>query len=405
MIPEDATHTAALNFSDVFGNFYRHLFRVLPRGEFGFLHEAFERFVIEDWNEPVRQGRYFSSAARRNTRWISADEAERIAHVISARIVGLANEGQIQGMSFHGRGRTECWINRESLDHWIRLRDMKMALYMRRLEAVRLLGLKNITVLSVARAGLIGYVQGTDHYFPTGFHFLREDVLKITDAFKKHSVPIQRYLKSGELIALRHALKNCLGRDRGLPAVISAVLDGRLAPVAYTKKFRGITGYIFRSEDLRKYRPVPGRTAPPEGVVTYGEAARLLGVAVPVVRGLVAQGIFQPAAEYRTGFSKLLPAAEVQQFAAHYLATAVVAKHLHLHGVSLALYLRESGAPLLAVALPDAGRGHAFFLPKNVAAEIELPTRRMLKEQAQRRIKAARKQRWVAYKLTRGKPP
>jgi len=141
--------------------------------------------------------------------------------------------------------------------------------------------------------------------------------------------------------------------------------------------------------------------APPEGVVTYGEAASLLGVAVPVVRGLVAHGILHPATEHRNGFPKLLPAAEVQQFAAHYLAIAVVAKQFQLHGGPLAFYLRESGAPLLAIALPDAGKGHAFFLPRDVAAEIQVPTRRMLKEQAQRRIKAARKRRWLAYKLTR----
>ena len=47
MIPQSA-NVATLNFSDIFGNFYRHLFRVLPRREFGFLHDAFEQFVIED---------------------------------------------------------------------------------------------------------------------------------------------------------------------------------------------------------------------------------------------------------------------------------------------------------------------------------------------------------------------
>jgi hypothetical protein len=31
--------------------------------------------------------------------------------------------------------------------------------------------------------------------------------------------------------------------------------------------------YLFRSEDLRKYRPVPGMTVHPEGVVTFGAAA------------------------------------------------------------------------------------------------------------------------------------
>ena len=71
---------------------------------------------------------------------------------------------------------------------------------------------------------------------------------------------------------------------------------------------------MFRSEDLRKYRPVPGMTVHPEGVVTFGEAAAVLGVAMPVVRGLVAQGILHTTAEYRNGLSKLLPAVDVQRF-------------------------------------------------------------------------------------------
>jgi hypothetical protein len=37
------------NFSDVFGNLYRHLFHVLPGNEFGFLHDAFEKLVVEEW--------------------------------------------------------------------------------------------------------------------------------------------------------------------------------------------------------------------------------------------------------------------------------------------------------------------------------------------------------------------
>jgi hypothetical protein len=56
-------------------------------------------------------------------------------------------------------------------------------------------------------------------------------------------------------------------------AVIRAVIDGGLVPVWYTNRFRGITVYLFRSEDLRKYRPVPGMTVHPEGVVTFGAAA------------------------------------------------------------------------------------------------------------------------------------
>jgi hypothetical protein len=76
------------------------------------------------------------------------------------------------------------------------------------------------------------------------------------------------YSKPGEVIALRHAVKNYLGHGAGLAAVIRAVVDGALVPVGRTKRFRGITGYLFRTHDLRKYRPVPDITLASEGAST-----------------------------------------------------------------------------------------------------------------------------------------
>jgi len=280
---------------------------------------------------------------------------------------------------------------------------------MSRPEAEGALGLKNFTLATVATAGAIRYAKGPERNFPARcFFFLREDVMKIKDAFERHSTPVKAYSKLGEFIALRHATKNYLGRDSGLAAVIRAVVDGSLVPVGYTNRFRGITGYLFRSEDLRKYRPVPGMTVHPEGVVTYGEAAAVLGVKVREIRGLVEQGIMRASAEYRFGLSKLLPAADVQRFAERYVATSVLARRFHLNSGSLARYLRESGTPLLAIPLPDAGRGPAFFLPKDVAAQIQIPSRRMLRDATRRRIVAARKQRWAEYRQAKevalGKP-
>jgi hypothetical protein len=413
MLPPDVTDLAALNFSKIFGNFYRHLFRVLPRGEFGFLHDAFERFVVEDWPGLIRgQHRYFSSAVRRSSHWVAANEAERIARTTGTRIWDLARQGQVKAIFLNVRGngsRTECWIRRESLNQWIAARDAELAPYMSRPEAERTLGLKNFTLATVAAAGAIRYVKGPERNFPARcFFFLREDVMKIKDAFEMHSVPVKPYSEPGEFMALRHAMKNYLGRDSGLATVISAVVDGRLVPVGYTNRFRGITGYLFQSEDLRKYRPVPGMTGHPEGVVTFGEAAAVLGVAMPVIRGLVAQGILRTMAAYRNGLSKLLPATDVQRFAESYVATSVLARRFHLHSGSLARYLKASGTPLLAVPIPDTGKYYALFLNRDVAAQMQIPSRRMLREHAQCRIVAARKQRWAEYRQAKetavGKP-
>ena len=412
MIPQSA-NPATLNFSDIFGNFYRHLFRVLPRREFGFVHDAFEKFVIEDWKGFIRgQHRYFSAAVRRNSQWITANEAEKIACITGRRIWDLAHNGQLDAIVLNARQggtRTECWVRRESLNRWIATRDADLAPYMARPEAEAALGLKNFTLATVAAAGAIRYVKGPERNFPARcFFFLREDVMKVKEAFEKHSVPVAEYSKSDEFTALHHAMKNYLGRDSGLATVIRAVVDGSLVPTGRTDRFRGITGYLFRSEDLRKYRPAPGVTAPRDGFLSFNEAAAMLGVRTNIIRGLVAQELLGVDAGYRNGFAKLVPEKEVRRFAEGYVSTSVLARRFRLNSGSLARHLKESGMPLLAIPNPDAGRGHAYFLRKNVGAQIRLPTRRKLREESQRRMKAARKEKWAEYRLAKeiasGKP-
>jgi len=67
--------------------------------------------------------------------------------------------------------------------------------------------------------------QQTEQNFPSGFFFfLREDVMKIRRAFEKLTPPLKEYSKPGELIALRHAMTNYLGRHSGLAGVIRVSL-------------------------------------------------------------------------------------------------------------------------------------------------------------------------------------
>lgn len=218
-----------------------------------------------------------------------------------------------------------------------------------------------------------------------------------------HPVRVQEYSTPGEFIALRHAMKNYLGHGAELAAVIQVVVDGTLAPLGRTERFRGITGYLFRSEDLRKYRPVPapGVMAPAEGFLNFKEAAALLGVKPNVIRGLTHQGLLTASSGFRNGFARLIAAKEVQQFAERYVPTSVLAKQFQLNSGSLARYLNESGTPLLAIPIPDAGKGRAFFLQQDVVVPIQLPSRGMLREAAQRRIVAARKKQWAEYRQAR----
>jgi hypothetical protein len=354
---------------DLFGNFYRHLFRVLPRNEFGFLHDAFEDFVLEDWPGVVRgQHRFFSTLTRRNSQWIAADTAEATMRMGSKRLADLVRTGELQGIFIKtGRHRTECWIKRETLRAWASNHDSECAQYMSRLEAKRALGLKHETLTKVAQAGLIGHVSGSEKFFrKNGMYFLREDVLRIKRAFEKHSV-VQIYSRPDELIALRHGLKNYLGRDAGLPAVIRAVVEGTLVPAGHTTRFPGITGYLFRSEDLRKYRPVE-TAVPPGGFLNFKEAAAVLGTRTEVIRGLVAHGVLSSPNKYQPGLSKLVPAAEVKRFAELYVDAKAIANSANTPIRLLKRHLRESGVPMLEISVAE--KGTKVFLRRELEATI-----------------------------------
>jgi hypothetical protein len=360
----------ALNFHKVFGNFYRHLFNVLPRKEFGFLHEAFESFVSEDWNGLVRgQHRWFSDAICKNTTWLVASEAENIAGTHSKRLGLLVRKGELAGIFFKaGRHRDECWIKRKSLNEWMTKRDAERALYLTAPEAKRALGLNHDTLLKIAEAGVFRCVNGVEKFFhPNGFYFPREDVLRLKHAFDGTAVPTCTYSTPGELIALRHGLKNYLGRDAGLPAVIRAVIDGTLVPVAYTNRFPGILGYLFRSEDLRNYRPTQTPT-PPGGFLNYREAACMLETRTEVIRSLVIHGILSSPNEYRPGLAKLVPTRDVQHFAARYVDASILAACSGNTNHRLRGLISEIKESIIDIPIP--GKGRKMFVPRKVAATI-----------------------------------
>ena len=98
--------------------------------------------------------------------------------------------------------------------------------------------------------------------------------MKIKDAFEKHSVPVKAYPKPGEFIAQRHAMKDYLGRDSGLAAVIRAVVDGSLVPVGYTNRFRGVTGYLFLRKEVAAQIQMPSRRMLREAALRRIVAAR-----------------------------------------------------------------------------------------------------------------------------------
>lgn len=329
----------------------------------------------EDWKGLVRgQHRFFSVSTREKSPWIALPKAASEARTNPSRIKDLVRQGQIEGQFFKfRRGRIQCWVKRDSLNQWVTARDTEFGHYISRPEVERILGLRYMSLVRIAQAGLIRYAQGSEHGLPHGryFFFLREDVMKIKLAFEKHMVREQEYSKPGELIAFGDALRSYLSGDSGLPAAIRAVVDGTLVPVAYTPRLLGIRGYLFHSEHLRLYRPVVGAIEmPSEGFLNYSEAASRLGSVSQVIRGLVAQRVFGGPTVHQHGRTKLVPAGDVHRFSGQYVSVNALARHLHVTAKWLKCHLKKSGTPMLAV--PVTQWGTTYFLPREVAAEMRI---------------------------------
>lgn len=361
MLPGKAEDPSKLNFSRIYGNFYRHLFRVLSAGEAAFLRQEFERFVVAEWKGLIRGNhRYFSPSVHAQSHWVCANDAEKLARTTSIRIMDLVRAGQIDGLFVKVSTRTECWVKRESLSRWIARRDSELARYMLRPEVEQALGIKSITATSIAEARAIRHVRGPTCDFPIGVtYFLREDVMRIREAFERYAVPVCGYIKPGSLIALRHAVKNFLGREPGLASVICAVVNGTLAPVGRTPQFRGIMGYLFRLDDLRMHRPVSERSHSHKTFLNFREAASVLNVKSVVVRALVHRGVFTVAPGHKNGFAKLIAESEVRAFAARFRAAR--------RGDNRAVTTtgqKLAQSDVLRVPIPEAGRGFVAFVPR-----------------------------------------
>jgi hypothetical protein len=370
-IPDGVERAARAKFNDVFLHFYRHLFGGLPRNDFRFLHDAFERFVMEDWPAPMHQQHgCFTSAVSRSARWIEGVRAAKAMHISHRRIRTLVRDGQLQGLFTRSNRLQKLWLNRESVNLWVARRDAELARYMSRREACRALGLTPMTIMNVARAGLIRHVRGPEQNFPRGFHFHREDIAKLQNAFERYAIPAREYAKAGELITLHDAVHNYLGNDSGLAAVIGAVANGTLIPSARNERFGGIMGYMFQSKSLRRYCPRLRTKAPPEGLLNYNEIASALHTSAVVVRGLVAHGIFGSPKGYRFHSSKLVPVPEVRRFAETYVNASVLAKSLQVASLRLALYLKRFGSQVLTIKVPQHGK--ARFVPRELAARIRI---------------------------------
>lgn len=363
--------------AQAFGNYYRHLYRVLNEPEFLFLKSTFEDFLNMEWDGLIRrQHRYFGEAIRDSQSWILASQAAALVdcRVSVKSIRSLVKSGVLKGfVTAEGpRGRQEVWLERDNVKMWAE----ESAKWIPRPAVEEMLGLKNHTVMALAKAGLIKYQKGGVAGALWNWNFLREDVERITKAFSAFQVPEWIYeTKTDKNIALQDALVDFLGKDQGLPQVVKAVIEGKLEPIGIAKQFKGIRNYIFRTSDLRLYRPTD--TEPPEeGFLNMREAASALGVKRSVVAGLVRLGFLTSPARYVFGEERLIPYRDVTSFRDHYIFLSQLAKTAGWGSIWVRNYLASVGIEETKIPISAATTTTIYEKIAVLGLEIPMPRRR-----------------------------
>ena len=371
-VPVHVENPIAQTLRGVFGLFYGQMSRSFSRNEFGFIHKAFEDFVSKNWTG-IERGKFFSKVTRENSQWVAAKQVAILIRAGSGRVADLVRTSQLKGVfSRPGRPGGQCWITRESLNYWLQKRDLEIASYVSNVEASKVLGLEHTAVLEIAKAGLIRYQEGSKYGFPHDTYFHRDDVMKIKHAFERYALlqkPIERQPQE-KLISLRHGLPNQLGWPQVLPDAIRAVVDGTLVPVAYTRRWPGIQGFLFRSSQLSRLRPKVRGNALADEFVNCKQAAALLVTTTEVIRKLGERGTLRLSSVGRQGSQRLVATKDIRRFAKEYVAVSVLAHRFDTSCPWVHRYLESIGVEVLEIPLYHQTK---LFVRRPLVSRIRIP--------------------------------
>jgi hypothetical protein len=371
LLPRSDSDRAAVTFRSLYGDFYEYLLDMARHQKFHFLIDGFNMFVVQYWPGILRgQHRLAVEPSRKTMRWIPASQAAKLARLAAPQFSEFVRGGTLTGVFItpsKSRGRTECWLEREELLRWVASRDADFVGFISQREAMRVLGLTAATLNSLGRNGIVELCKGPDRGFPPGVHFRRRDVEVIVKAFSDHSIAEEAPVLA-KWIPLREALRRYLGRD-GFCAFVRAMLSGALRPVGYDPEIRGILGFRFSVQDIKRYCPAMPKQSAPPGFVTYRVAAARLGSNTEIVRNLVAEGLLHSYRGTPRGVL-MLRALDVEGFAAQYVPIKIIAERFDTGSRTVAKILEENGAEVLVIHLP--GKGNKLFVRKGQGSAVAL---------------------------------
>jgi len=309
---QDGKSDTAARLPTRFGHFYQALYRQLIGVSFDPLRDEFQRYLMEHWNAPLaKRNRRLPMASPREQKWMLAAEAERDLGISRQRLKLLIAENQVKACEHRGKsGRVTLMVNRVDIEQV----GPRVKSEVNLKTAMRILGLnrrrlENICTMLFPEA--IKLNGGASWCIPA------ESIERILNI--REGLTERPYVNLSE-VAVRDVLQYWQWSDNVIVALIHAVKDRELLPVALLEGFEGISSWIFDRERLskwgEKYRPKRlGLSVP--------EAAQHLRVKQEVAYFWVRSGILTKVDKDNTG--AIISINSIKEFESSYLLAAQLA--------------------------------------------------------------------------------
>lgn len=337
-----------------FGNFHKVLRAQTDESRFGFLRDAYEQYLTQEWSggSTVKRCQCVSDEAARQRTWLPATEVARRLGIARHWVVRLVESGRLRG-KLEPTGKTRmCMVEESSVEEFAEALRAALPLA----EAAKRLGVGEAAVLELVKAGCLEAFRGpTIDGFPTwSFASVQLDdlVTRVT----------QQCRAAGSVATFTlHQTVRKLGRSslRGIGGVVGAVLDGDLIPQQMASRGRGLARLLFAQEEILGL--VGAHFDRRRGGLSVVQAADQLGVKQQVAYHWVRRSLL-PGVQSVQGARRIwtIAAEAVETFARTYVFGPELAQWVGVAPSHVARHLREAGVPPVSGPGVDGGRQFLF---------------------------------------------
>lgn len=355
-------------FAKMFWSYYSFLFKKLGEPQFEFLHEAFDDFVRDGWDAPLRQrDRWLGQRLKSDSKWMTPEELAGMAERTEARqIREYVKNGVLKGtISSPGVGGVSyVWVEREDALAWLADKSN----WLPRDEVASLLGVHYLIVMQLGTVGVLRARKGGVAGHSRSWNFSRSDVEVVLQAFGNAG---QKVVEVGDgLVTLGDRVLPPMFREKGAYGLIfKAVIGGDLVPVGRAGKSLGVLDFVFKKAQIRAC--LLGGCREHKELVSLREAGTVLGVNSGTVGALVKSGLLQTATRPSPGKETFVSMDTVMEFRGRYVFSHELGKKCNTNGAWARRYLDSIGVG--GVSVDVWGKWNCYVYLRESVADIVIP--------------------------------